>query len=63
MEEPPMGEPVFLGATTLIHSSAKGNLTLHVWSEARKKAYAFLFKRDAEGRCKLADIGPSDRKP
>lgn len=63
MEEPPMGEPVFLGSTTLVHSSAKGNLTLHVWSEARKKAYAFLFKKDAEGRCKLAGIGSSDRKP
>ena len=63
VEDPPMGDPVFLGSSTLVHSSAKGNLTLHVWSAARGKGYAFLFKRDSRGRCKLAGIGASDRKP
>ena len=61
LEQPPLGELEFLGYDKLVHSHAD-NLTVHVYSTARQKSYAFHLVKDVKNGYKLSALGFSKRK-
>ena len=61
LEQPPFGEVEFLGCDKLVHSHSD-NLTVHVYSAARKRSYAFRLVKDGNKGYKLSGLGFSKRK-
>ncbi|MBP5531208.1 MAG: hypothetical protein J6Y54_04175 [Lentisphaeria bacterium] len=61
LEQPPFGEVEFLGCDRLVHSHSN-NLTVHVYSAARQKSYAFHLVKDGNKGYKLSGLGFSKRK-
>ena len=61
-EAPPLGELKFLGCDKLVVSHSD-YLTVHAYSAARDRSYAFGFIRDPKGVYKLSGLGFSKRRP
>ena len=62
LEKPELGELKFLGCTKLAVSHSD-NITVHAFSSARNRSYAFYFIKDKQGVYKLSYLGFSDRRP